>query len=145
MTPRLTPTPPLRLFPKPAQPGVVPVYVKMPLDTVSIINTLNYTKALHVGMKALRQVGVEGVSVDCWWGIVEAYGPGEYDWSAYRALFKSVAENGLKLQVGIPKIPNTSTARPPSGAWFFCSCSFQTHINRLICFFFSSKIRAPHT
>jgi hypothetical protein len=41
---------------------VVPVYVKLPLDTVSIINTLNYEKALDAGMRALRQVVGPGKS-----------------------------------------------------------------------------------
>ncbi len=44
-------------------------------------------------------MGVDGVSVDVWWGVVEAKGPRQYDWSAYRALVKMVAAAGLKLQV----------------------------------------------
>jgi beta-amylase len=56
-------------------------------------------QALHAGLRALRSVGVDGVAVDVWWGVVEAKGPGQYDWSAYRALVRMVAAAGLKLQV----------------------------------------------
>ena len=44
-------------------------------------------------------MGVDGVAVDVWWGVVEAKGPKRYDWSAYRALVRMVAAAGLKLQV----------------------------------------------
>jgi beta-amylase len=139
----------------------VPLYVMLPLDTVTILNTLNHvkarrgaaqtrgherrfvaaqkatctfcfqgcppfvaprrapgptlrapltravprparspsTQALNAGMRALRSVGVDGVSVDIWWGVVEAAAPRAYDWSAYRALVRMVAAAGLKLQV----------------------------------------------
>ncbi|XP_050381990.1 beta-amylase [Argentina anserina] len=36
--------------------------------------------------------------VDVWWGIIEAKGPKQYDWSAYRSLFQAVQDCGLKLQ-----------------------------------------------
>lgn len=82
---------------KPA--STVPLWVMLPLDTVTVINTLNHIKALNAGMRALRQVGVTGVMVDVWWGVVEAEGPGKYDWSAYKALFDLVESCGLKVQV----------------------------------------------
>jgi len=77
----------------------VPVFVKLPQDTVSLINTLNYDKALDVGMAALKQVGVEGISVEVWWGIVEGDGPKQYDWSAYRQLMDKVKAAGLRAHV----------------------------------------------
>ncbi|XP_022135924.1 beta-amylase-like isoform X2 [Momordica charantia] len=46
----------------------------------------------------LRAVGVDGVMVDVWWGIVESKGPKQYDWTAYKSLFKIIQEFGLKLQ-----------------------------------------------
>lgn len=48
--------------------------------------------------KELREAGVDGIMVDVWWGIVEANGPGLYDWSAYRNLFQLVQKTGLKIQ-----------------------------------------------
>ena len=51
-----------------------------------------------MGLRTLRKAGVEGVMVDVWWGIVEEAGPQKYDFSAYRRLFRKVAEHGLKIQ-----------------------------------------------
>ena len=47
---------------------------------------------------------MDGVMVDCWWGLVEAKGPKMYDWTAYRNLFNAVREVKLKLQVRL--LPN---------------------------------------
>ena len=73
------------------------LWVMLPLDSVSVVNTLNNQKALNAGMRALKSVGVTGVMVDVWWGVVEADGPGQYDWSAYIALVDIVQAAGLKL------------------------------------------------
>jgi len=78
--------------------GAVPIYVMLPLDSVSIANTLNHTRALNAGLRALKSIGVEGVMIDVWWGIVEGSHPRVYDWSAYMQLFQSVKRAGLKLQ-----------------------------------------------
>jgi len=71
----------------------------LPLDTVSVLNKLNHVQALTAGMRALRAVGVDGVTVDVWWGVVESRGPRRYDFSAYKQLVQMVAACGLKLQV----------------------------------------------
>eukprot|EP00245_Coleochaete_scutata_P005899 TRINITY_DN19887_c0_g1_i1.p1 TRINITY_DN19887_c0_g1~~TRINITY_DN19887_c0_g1_i1.p1 ORF type:complete len:653 (-),score=88.43 TRINITY_DN19887_c0_g1_i1:1006-2964(-) len=82
----------------PLRPNHVPIYVMLPLDTVTIVNTLNHVKALQAGLRALKSIGVDGVMVDVWWGIVEKDGPQKYNWSAYMALVKMVNAAGLKLQ-----------------------------------------------
>lgn len=75
----------------------LPVYVMLPLDTVWIVDRggtrssmLKREKALSVGLRTLKQAGVEGVMVDVWWGVVERDGPGCYDFTAYRRLFEKV-------------------------------------------------------
>lgn len=50
-------------------------------------------------LKLLKSAGVDGVMVDCWWGIVEANQPHEYNWSGYKHLFQIVRQLKLKLQV----------------------------------------------
>lgn len=62
------------------------------------VSVIKREKALDVGLRTLRKAGVEGVMIDVWWGIVEEAGPQRYDFSAYRRLFKKVAEHGLKVQ-----------------------------------------------
>ena len=50
-------------------------------------------------LRILKSVNVDGVMVDCWWGIVEAHAPQVYNWSGYRRLFQIVRDLKLKLQV----------------------------------------------
>ncbi|KAK9059933.1 hypothetical protein SSX86_020637 [Deinandra increscens subsp. villosa] len=53
--------------------STVPVYVMLPLDTVSLGGHLNKAKAMNVSLMALKSAGVEGVMVDVWWGLVDMY------------------------------------------------------------------------
>ena len=71
----------------------------LPLDTVTLINTLKHAKALNAGLRALKSVGIDGIMVDVWWGIVEHDGPRSYDWSSYKALVRMAAAVGLQMQV----------------------------------------------
>ncbi|RWW52733.1 hypothetical protein BHE74_00040832 [Ensete ventricosum] len=50
-------------------------------------------------LKKLKSIGVDGVMVDCWWGIVEAHIPQQYNWKGYMHLFQVVRDTKLKLQV----------------------------------------------
>ncbi|XP_044493045.1 beta-amylase 2, chloroplastic isoform X2 [Mangifera indica] len=50
-------------------------------------------------LRILKSVNIDGVMVDCWWGIVEAHTPQVYNWSGYKRFFQIVRELGLKLQV----------------------------------------------
>lgn len=53
----------------------VPVVVMLPLDTITISGNLNKPRAMNASLMALKSGGVEGVMVDCWWGLVEKNGP----------------------------------------------------------------------
>ncbi|WOL09560.1 hypothetical protein Cni_G18313 [Canna indica] len=77
----------------------VPVYVMLPLDTVTRDGGLNRARALNASLMALRNAGAEGVMVDVWWGVVEKDGPLCYNWEAYAELVRMVEKNGLKLQM----------------------------------------------
>lgn len=50
-------------------------------------------------LRILKSISVDGVKVDCWWGIVEAHAPQEYNWNGYKRLFQIVKDLKLKLQV----------------------------------------------
>lgn len=78
--------------------GGVPVFVMLPLDSVTMNNTLNRRRALNASLLALKSAGVEGIMMDVWWGIVEKDGPQTYNWSAYRELIDIVRNHGLKVQ-----------------------------------------------
>jgi beta-amylase len=51
---------------------------------------LRREEALNKALDGLRPLGVEGVMVDVWWGIVQHGGEDSYDFSAYRKLFEKV-------------------------------------------------------
>ncbi|KAH9604678.1 hypothetical protein KSS87_005878 [Heliosperma pusillum] len=69
-----------------------------PLGIVSPKNTFKDEDGTRAQLEKLKEAGVDGVMVDVWWGIIEGKGPKEYDWNAYRQLFKVIQECGLKVQ-----------------------------------------------
>ncbi|KAJ8768353.1 hypothetical protein K2173_021506 [Erythroxylum novogranatense] len=83
----------------PHEDSKVPVFVMLPLDTVTLGGNLNRPRAMDASLKALKSAGVEGVMVDAWWGLVEKDGPLKYNWEGYAELVQMVRRNGLKLQV----------------------------------------------
>ncbi|MCO5562741.1 hypothetical protein L7F22_016373 [Adiantum nelumboides] len=76
----------------------VPVFVMLPLDSVTSNNTICRKRAMNASLLALKSAGVEGVMMDVWWGIVEKDGPGLYNWTAYKELINMVKKHGLKVQ-----------------------------------------------
>ncbi len=78
--------------------GGVPVFVMLPLDSVTMNNTVTRRRALNASLLALKSAGVEGVMMDVWWGIVEKDGPRNYNWSAYKEIIEIVRKSGLKVQ-----------------------------------------------
>ncbi|THG24012.1 hypothetical protein TEA_012984 [Camellia sinensis var. sinensis] len=77
----------------------VPVYVMLPLGVINMKCELNDPDGLAKQLRVLKSVNVDGVMVDCWWGIVEAHAPQEYNWNGYKRLFQIVRELKLKLQL----------------------------------------------
>ncbi|KAJ8429574.1 hypothetical protein Cgig2_023780 [Carnegiea gigantea] len=88
------------------------LFVGLPLDVVSEDNEVVNEKAIISGLKALRLLGVEGVELPIWWGIVEKEAVGKYNWSSYLSIVELVQKMGLQVQVSLcfhasqqPKIP----------------------------------------
>ncbi|KAJ9135148.1 hypothetical protein P3X46_032361 [Hevea brasiliensis] len=76
----------------------VPVFVMLPLDTITLGGNLNKPRAMNASLMALNSASV-GVMVDAWWGLVEKDGPLKYNWEGYAELVQMVQKYGLKLQV----------------------------------------------
>ncbi|XP_022760421.1 beta-amylase 1, chloroplastic-like [Durio zibethinus] len=76
----------------------VPVYVMMPLDSVTNGNSVNRKKAMNASLHALKSAGVEGIMIDVWWGLVEREAPGAYNWGGYTELLEMAKQHGLKVQ-----------------------------------------------
>jgi len=80
----------------------VRLFVGLPLDAISYdCNSINHARAIAAGLKALKLLGVEGVELPIWWGIVEKETMGEYDWSGYLAIAEMVQKVGLNLHVSL--------------------------------------------
>lgn len=77
----------------------VPVYVMLQLGVIDKNCELVDPEGLRHQLSVLKSVNVDGVMVDCWWGIVEAHTPQVYNWSGYKKLFQIAREVGLKIQV----------------------------------------------
>lgn len=77
----------------------IPIYVMLPLNTVGDDNSVTDPEGLKRNLESLKSISVDGVMVDCWWGLVEKTTPQQYNWSGYRELFEIVRQSGLKLQV----------------------------------------------
>lgn len=71
-----------------SQVGVIDSFGQL-VDPEGVRQELSYMKSLNV----------DGVVIDCWWGIVEGWNPQKYVWSGYRELFNLIRDFKLKLQV----------------------------------------------
>jgi hypothetical protein len=77
----------------------VPLFVMLPLDTVSpSTRRLADPEGLYESLVELKRAGCDGVMGDVWWGLVEAEGPMEYNWTGYAQLIEMVEAVGLKFQ-----------------------------------------------
>ncbi|KAK4371917.1 hypothetical protein RND71_007301 [Anisodus tanguticus] len=77
----------------------IPVYVMLPLGVTNMKSELVDADGLVKQLRVLKSVNVDGVMVDCWWGIVEANAPQQYNWNGYKRLFQVVREHKLKIKV----------------------------------------------
>lgn len=77
----------------------VPVYIKLSSGIINSYCQLVDPEGIRQELKHLKSLNVDGVVVDCWWGIVEGWSPQKYVWSGYRELFMIIREFQLKVQV----------------------------------------------
>ena len=70
----------------------------LPLDTVTTENTLKDPSGLKSNLTQLKNIGVDGVNTDTWWGLVEQ-APKSYNFSGYLQLVQLVQSVGLKVQM----------------------------------------------
>ncbi|OAY70820.1 Beta-amylase 8 [Ananas comosus] len=77
----------------------IPVYATLPSGIINNYCRLVDPEALRQELRHLKSLNVDGVVVECWWGIVEGWSPHKYEWSGYRDLFNIIREFKLKVQV----------------------------------------------
>lgn len=88
------------------------LFVGLPLDTVSNSNTINHARAIAVGLKALKLLGVDGVELPVWWGVAENEAMGQYDWTGYLAVVEMVKDLDLELHVSLCFHGDSKTSLP---------------------------------
>ncbi|PKA62266.1 Inactive beta-amylase 9 [Apostasia shenzhenica] len=103
---------------KGAGTGPVQLFVGLPLDAVSNCNTINHARAIAIGLRALKLLGVDGVELPVWWGIVQPdlSTSGAGNWSSYLALAGLVLEAGLRLRVSL-NLHSSETPAIPLPRW----------------------------
>lgn len=77
----------------------IPIFLMLPLGVINIKCELVDSDSLLKQLRIMKSINVDGIMVDCWWGIVEAHAPQEYNWNGYKKLFQIVRDLKLKLQV----------------------------------------------
>ncbi|GFP81548.1 beta-amylase 8 [Phtheirospermum japonicum] len=77
----------------------VPVYARLATGLINNFCQLMDPEGIKEELQNLKSLHVDGVVVDCWWGIVEAWTPKKYEWAGYREMFNIIREFGMKLQV----------------------------------------------
>jgi len=81
-----------------AKKGRVPIFVMMPLDTVTDDgNAVRDLETRKAWLQGLKNSGVEGVMVDVWWGLCET-APQQYNFKGYLEFAKLLKSIGLKMQ-----------------------------------------------
>ncbi|XP_022736895.1 beta-amylase 8 isoform X3 [Durio zibethinus] len=77
----------------------VPVYIKLSTGVINNFCQLADAEGVRHELSHMNSLNVDGVIVDCWWGIVESWNPQKYVWSGYRELFNIIREFKMKIQV----------------------------------------------
>jgi beta-amylase len=82
---------------QPAVPG--PVALNNPEFTANVLAPLKVTdfEDFKLDLKKVEAYGVDAVSVDVWWGDVEAAGDNQFDWAYYDEVFRLIDEAGMDL------------------------------------------------
>lgn len=75
-----------------------PVYVTLPVDSVDNSGQIRRRKSLTQSFRALALVGVEGVVMEVWWGLVERDQPNVYNWKGYLEIVALARRCGLKVR-----------------------------------------------
>ncbi|WOL09332.1 beta-amylase 3, chloroplastic-like [Canna indica] len=85
-------------LPPPRSGKGAPVFVTLPPDAVGPSGQMTRRKTMGASFMALTAAGVEGIVVECWWGIVEREAPEVYDWGGYMDLVMMARRYGLKVR-----------------------------------------------
>jgi Glycosyl hydrolase family 14 len=78
--------------------------------------TINHERAIAVGLRALKLMGIRGVELPVFWGIVQLNSPDEFDWSPYLAAADMARCAGLHLRISL-NLNGCNTTNVPLPSW----------------------------
>ncbi|MBV2128959.1 family 14 glycosylhydrolase [Arsukibacterium indicum] len=73
--------------------GLVSAFTANVMAPLQVTDRVEFQRQLAIA----RQIGVDGVSVDIWWGLVEKAGDQQFDWRYYDAIFSDIRAAELKI------------------------------------------------
>lgn len=73
--------------------GLVSAFTANVMAPLQVNDRAEFQRQLAIA----RQIGVDGVSVDIWWGLVEKAGDQQFDWRYYDAIFSDIRAAELKI------------------------------------------------
>lgn len=79
-----------------------PAAGQAPLETATVMAPLEIPRQISMArfeqlLDEAKQAGVDTVSVDVWWGMVEKNGDQQFDWSYYDQIFEKIRDRKLKI------------------------------------------------
>lgn len=88
--------------------GEAPVKPGFSANVMAPLHVMNYNdpdlmedpldwQSFEKELALAKTMGVDGVSVDVWWGDVEARGDNLFDWSYYQKVFRMIKDAGLRI------------------------------------------------
>ncbi|RVW96893.1 Beta-amylase 1, chloroplastic [Vitis vinifera] len=96
--------------------GRCPVYVMIPLDSVTMGNGVNTWEKMKERMQKLKSAGVEGVMMDVWWGLWRGRPLAPIIGVATRSSWRWPSSMGLKFRRSCPSINVVETSVTPARA-----------------------------
>ena len=70
-------------------------------ETLTQDNKNNYQSVIDQfqnNIKAAAAIGVDAISMDVWWGLVEKNGDQQFNWDPYKKIFTMITNAGLEIQ-----------------------------------------------
>uniref|UniRef100_A0ACD5WXR2 Uncharacterized protein n=1 Tax=Avena sativa TaxID=4498 RepID=A0ACD5WXR2_AVESA len=78
------------------------LFVGLPADVISTDGSkVNRPRAIRVGLRALKLLGVDGVELPVSWAIVQPGSDEQFEWTGYLAVADMVRDAGLSLRVSL--------------------------------------------
>lgn len=78
------------------------VYASCEITSANIMAPLYLTNTdawnhFRSELSSAKNIGIDSVTVDVWWGLVEGAGDNQFEWAYYEKVFKAIKDAGLHI------------------------------------------------